>query len=91
MARARLLLSLFALAAAIATGATAATGADPGVTDTTILLGGTAPLSGPASAYSSVARGADAYFRFVNARGGVNGRRIVYKVKDDAYNPVQTV
>ena len=33
---------------------------------------GTAPLSGPASAYASVARGADAYFKYVDAKGGVN-------------------
>ena len=91
MTRLRLVLCLLALAAAIATCATAATGADPGVADKSILLGGTAPLSGPASAYSSIARGANAYFRFVNARGGVNGRRIVYKYLDDGYNPAQTV
>lgn len=84
------LLSL-ALAGAIATGATAASSAEPGITGTTILLGGTSPLSGPASAYASVARGANAYFKYVNARGGVNGRTIAYKVVDDAYNPSQTV
>jgi len=87
----RLVLSLFALAGAIATGATAASGADPGIGAKTILLGGTSPLSGPASAYASVARGADAYFKYVNARGGVNGRTITYKYVDDAYNPAQTV
>jgi branched-chain amino acid transport system substrate-binding protein len=80
-----------ALAAVIATCATAATRLDPGVTEGTILLGGTSPLSGPASAYASTARGADAYFKYVNARGGVNGRRILYKIVDDGYNPVQTV
>ena len=66
-------ISMLALACAIATGATAASGADPGVTDRTILLGGTAPLSGPASAYAAVARGASAYFKYANTRGGVNG------------------
>ena len=91
MTRLRLVVSLLALAGAIATGATAASGADPGITGKTILLGGTAPLSGPASAYSSIARGADAYFKFVNARGGVNGRRILYKYVDDGYNPAQSV
>ena len=75
----------------MATGATAASGADPGITARTILLGGTAPLSGPDSAYASVARGADAYFRYVNARGGVNGRTITYKVVDDGSDPVETV
>jgi branched-chain amino acid transport system substrate-binding protein len=82
---------MLALAGAIATGASAATSADPGITGKTILLGATSPLSGPASAYASVARGANAYFRYVNARGGVNGRSITYKIVDDAYNPSQTV
>jgi branched-chain amino acid transport system substrate-binding protein len=87
----KLALTMLALAGAIATGATAATSADPGVTAKTILLGGTSPLSGPASAYASVARGANAYFKYVNARGGVNGRTITYKYVDDGYNPAQTV
>ena len=87
----RIVLTMLVLAGAIATGATAASSADPGITGKTILLGGTSPLSGPASAYASVARGANAYFRYVNARGGVNGRAIQYKIVDDAYNPSQTV
>ena len=91
MRRTRIVLTMLVLAGAIATGATAASSADPGITGTTILLGGTSPLSGPASAYASVARGANAYFRYVNSRGGVNGRSITYKVVDDAYNPSQTV
>jgi branched-chain amino acid transport system substrate-binding protein len=91
MRRSGLLLSMLMLAGAIATGATAAAGADPGITSKTILLGGTSPLSGSASAYASVARGANAYFKYANARGGVNGRSITYKVVDDAYNPSQTV
>ena len=59
--------------------------------DTTILLGATAPLSGPAVGVRSVARGASAYFRYVNARGGVNGRTIAYKVVDDASDPSRAV
>ena len=91
MRRPRLLLCLLAFAGAIATGATAATSADPGVTTKTILVGGTAPLSGTDSAYASVARGANAYFKHVNSRGGVNGRTITYKTVDDAYDPALTV
>src|SRR5918993_1256077 len=91
MRRPRLVLYLLALAGAIATGATAATNADPGITGKTILVGGTTPLSGTASAYASVARGANAYFKFVNSRGGVNGRTITYKTVDDAYDPAKTV
>jgi branched-chain amino acid transport system substrate-binding protein len=91
MRRPKPILALLALACVIATGASAATSADPGVTAKTILLGGTTPLSGTASAYASVARGANAYFKYVNSRGGVNGRTITYKTVDDAYNPAQTV
>jgi branched-chain amino acid transport system substrate-binding protein len=53
--------------AAVASGA-----GTPGVTSTEVLIGGTTPLSGPASAYQSVAKGAAAYFKYVNAKGGVN-------------------
>jgi branched-chain amino acid transport system substrate-binding protein len=70
---------------------TSAPAADPGVTSSSILLGGTSPLTGPAAAYASVARGANAYFDWVNARGGVAKRKILYKILDDAYNPAQTV
>ena len=65
--------------------------ATPGVTDTTILIGGTVPLSGPVSAYAPVAVGAAAYFDYVNTRGGVNGRTIQYEYLDDEYNAGRTV
>ncbi len=71
--------------------ATAATAADPGITAQEIVIGGTVPLSGEAAAFGSVGPGAKAYFDHVNARGGVNGRRIRYLFYDDAYNPAQTV
>jgi len=61
------------------------------VTSTSILLGGTAPITGPESAYAPVARGAQAYFAYVNAHGGVNKRKITYKVLDDAYDPSKTI
>jgi branched-chain amino acid transport system substrate-binding protein len=77
-------LSLLVLAGALATGAAARTSADPGITPQTIVLGATAPLSGPESA---AVHGAAAYFRYVNTRGGVNGRSIAYKVVDDASDP----
>ncbi|MEO5632573.1 ABC transporter substrate-binding protein [Gaiella sp.] len=69
----------------------AATGADPGLTPTTIVLGGTVPLSGEAAAFGSVGSGARAYFAYVNAKGGVNGRKIDYRYLDDGYDPAQTV
>ncbi len=71
--------------------ATAGGKADPGVTADKVVLGGTAPLSGVAAAYASVARGAAAYFAYANAAGGVAGRQIEYRYLDDAYNPAQTV
>ena len=55
------------------------------------MLGGTVPLSGEASAFGSVGPGAKAYFAYVNAKGGVHGRKIDYRFYDDAYDPVQTV
>jgi branched-chain amino acid transport system substrate-binding protein len=77
------------LAAAVAS--VTASAATPGVTPTTITIGGTVPLSGPAAAFGSVARGSDAYFKYVNSRGGVRGRKIVYKYLDDGYDPARTV
>jgi branched-chain amino acid transport system substrate-binding protein len=80
-----------ALLLVVASSAGAAPAADPGVSPTSVLLGGTAPLTGEAAAFGSVAPGAKAYFDYVNSKGGVNGRKISYKYYDDAYNPAQTV
>lgn len=67
-------------------------GADvPGVTDTEVVVGTHMPLTGPAAAgYSKIAPATKAYFDFVNANGGVHGRQITYKIKDDGYNPANT-
>jgi branched-chain amino acid transport system substrate-binding protein len=72
--------------------------AAPGVTKTSITIGGTFPLSGAAaSLYAPIPRGMEAYFKWVNNRKGpdgkkgVYGRRIVWKYYDDGYNPAQTV
>ncbi|MFC7546821.1 ABC transporter substrate-binding protein [Plantactinospora sp. GCM10030261] len=63
----------------------------PGVTDTEILVGTHMPLTGPASAgYSKIAPATKAYFDYVNANGGVHGRKITYKIMDDGYNPANT-
>jgi branched-chain amino acid transport system substrate-binding protein len=72
-------------------GAHAGSTADPGVTGNSILIGGTVPLTGPAAAFASVAPGADAYFRYVNDRGGVFGRRIRYRYVDDGFEVGRTV
>ena len=83
------LLALLGLAAI--PGAYARPEATPGVSADRILLGGTGPLSGPEVAYAGVLAGANAYFRHVNANGGVHGRRIEYRYYDDAYDPSRTV
>lgn len=63
----------------------------PGVTDTAVRVGAHFPLTGVAApGYSEIPTGAQAYFEFVNAAGGINGRQIEYVFKDDAYNPTQT-
>lgn len=80
-----------ALVLAAAAAASAGVAGDRGVTATSVTLGGTVPLSGEAAAFGSVGPGARAYFDYVNARGGVNGRRIRYLFYDDAYNPARTV
>ena len=85
--------ALVVLVAALALAGVAAGGSGdtPGLSSTAILIGGTAPLSGPETAYSVVAYGAEAYFKYVNDHGGVFGRKIEYRYLDDAYDPAQTV
>jgi branched-chain amino acid transport system substrate-binding protein len=78
-----------ALAAALS--ALVLAGGTPGVSSTKITIGSSGPLTGEAAAAAGVLRGADAYFKYVNARGGVNGRKIEFKYLDDAYDPSQTV
>jgi branched-chain amino acid transport system substrate-binding protein len=88
------LATALAVALATATGAAAridARAADPGVTSNRVVIGGTVPLSGPASSFAAVGPGAQAYFKYVNARGGVHGRRIDYVIYDDGYDPSRTV
>lgn len=64
---------------------------DPGASDSTIKLGQTMPYSGPASAYSVIGRAEAAYFKMLNERGGVNGRKVELLSMDDAYSPSKTV
>ena len=75
-------------AAALALSTPAAT---PGVTPSQITLGATIPITGPAAAYGSVGRGADAYFKYVNSKGGVFGRKIDYKYLDDEFDVAKTI
>ncbi|WP_122818624.1 ABC transporter substrate-binding protein [Nocardioides pantholopis] len=64
---------------------------DTGVTADTITIGAHFPLTGVAApGYSEIPTGVQAYFDYVNANGGVHGRKIEYVVKDDGYNPTNT-
>jgi len=63
----------------------------PGVTDTEIKIGNTAPYSGPASALSAVSKTEAAYFAMINEQGGINGRKINFISYDDAFSPPKTV
>jgi branched-chain amino acid transport system substrate-binding protein len=64
---------------------------DPGATDKEIKIGGISPYSGPASAYGTIGKAIDAYFKKVNAEGGINGRQVKFITLDDGYNPARTV
>ena len=64
---------------------------DTGATDKEIKIGNISPYSGPASAYGAIGKSIDAYFKKVNAEGGVNGRMIKFITLDDGYNPSRTL
>jgi branched-chain amino acid transport system substrate-binding protein len=69
----------------------ALTASAPGITPTTILIGSHQPLTGPAApGYSEIAPASTAYFDYVNAHGGIYGRKIIYKYLNDAYDPTTT-
>ena len=80
------------LALGMTTGAVAAEKQyGPGVTDTEIKIGNTMPYSGPASAYGTEGKAEAAYFAMINDQGGINGRKINFISRDDAYSPPKTV
>jgi len=80
-----------------AAGAVECPESEPGVTDTSILIGGSAPLSGPVAAYASVPKGAEAYFDHINeVNGGITSadgktREVTFKYLDDQYSPPKTL
>jgi ABC-type branched-subunit amino acid transport system substrate-binding protein len=91
---------LLASVAAVAVGALAVASCGssssssnaPGVTSTSVTFGTHTPLTGPAApGYSEIAAASQAYFNYVNANGGVFGRKIHLIIRDDAYNPSNTV
>jgi branched-chain amino acid transport system substrate-binding protein len=82
---------------AVLAGTAAGAPRETGVTATTVTIGGTFPLTGPASPFAPVPVAMKAYFSYVNARKGadgkrgVRGRQIVFNVYDDGYNPANSV
>ncbi|MFT0876703.1 ABC transporter substrate-binding protein [Rhodopseudomonas sp. G2_2311] len=80
------------LAASLGLIGTAASAEDqPGITQTEIRIGQTMPYSGPVSAFGILGKGELAYFKMVNDRGGINGRKINLISLDDGYVPPKTV
>jgi branched-chain amino acid transport system substrate-binding protein len=65
--------------------------ATPGVSANEIHIGASVPLSGEAAIAGNVARGSEAYLKYVNDRGGVHGRRIKFTYLDDGYDPGRAV
>jgi branched-chain amino acid transport system substrate-binding protein len=64
---------------------------DPGASDKEIKIGNIMPYSGPGSAWGAIGKTEAAYFRMINDRGGINGRKINFISLDDAYSPAKTV
>jgi branched-chain amino acid transport system substrate-binding protein len=64
---------------------------DTGATDTEIKIGNIMPYSGPASAYGVIGKTEEAYFKKINAEGGINGRKINFVTYDDGYSPPKAV
>jgi ABC-type branched-subunit amino acid transport system substrate-binding protein len=83
--------TVFAVAATVATTVQAQKKYDPGASDTEIKIGNIMPYSGPASAYGTIGKAQAAYFNKINAEGGVNGRKINFISYDDAFSPPKAV
>jgi branched-chain amino acid transport system substrate-binding protein len=84
---------LLGLALGLAAGLCAPAGAvsaEVGITDTVIRLGTYQPLSGPLAPYAVIGRSMAAFFKMVNDRGGIHGRRVELLMRDDGYNPANT-
>jgi branched-chain amino acid transport system substrate-binding protein len=93
-----MIIALVIVAALGVTASTATTATtETGITATSVKIGGTFPLSGPASLYATIPVAMKAYFSYINARRGpdgkrgVYGRQIIWNYKDDQYSPTQAV
>src|SRR5688572_10685789 len=95
----KVVLLVAALVVTLGVTASSATSAssETGITARTIVIGGSFPLTGPASPYAIIPTAMKAYFSYINARRGVDGKRgiygrqIVFNIYDDGYNPANTV
>jgi branched-chain amino acid transport system substrate-binding protein len=85
------LLCVLLATAAAAGGAAASHNGTPGVTKKQIVIGGTFPYSGPAALYATIPSAEQAYYAYVNAKGGVHHRKIKDITLNDEYNPAETV
>jgi ABC-type branched-subunit amino acid transport system substrate-binding protein len=93
--RAIAIVCLTGLLAACGTSGESSSGSNtasaPGITPTTITIGSTQPLTGRAApGYSEISASSNAYFQYLNAHGGIFGRKITYWYYDDGYNPTNT-
>src|ERR1043165_2413491 len=85
-----LLVGAAVLSGLLVTAAGGATRATPGITATTIKIGGTFPLTGFASLYKTIPAAEKAYYDYVNDHGGIFGRKIDFEILDDSYDPAKT-
>jgi branched-chain amino acid transport system substrate-binding protein len=83
-------LCALAVTAAVAGTAGASDLGSPGLTKKSVTIGGTFPLTGPFSLYKTIPAAEAAYYAYVNAKGGVRGRKINDIILDDQYDPSQT-
>ena len=92
----RVMLIVCALVAALGITASTAT-AETGITPKIVSIGGTFPLTGPASGYAPIPVAMKAYFSYINTRKGADGKRgvfgrqILFNYLDDGYNPANSV
>src|ERR1017187_3285210 len=91
-ARAAGIAGVIVVAIGIAGCGSSSSSSAPGVSATSITFGTHQPLTGPAApGYSEIAPASQAYFKYLNAQGGINGRKINLIIKNDEYNPAKTV
>jgi branched-chain amino acid transport system substrate-binding protein len=85
------LLGALLVTAAVAGTAGASPQGTPGVSSKQITIGGTFPYTGPAALYKTIPVAEQAWYAYVNAKGGIFHRKINDMTIDDSYNPAQTV